>query len=84
MIQALKLIYLIVIAVEFVMSLMDFVIISITPMQIYERNNMNMHIIDASYTFDRDKLIFRFLSDTRIDFRELARELASIYKVRIE
>ena len=45
---------------------------------------MNMHIIDASYTFDRDKLIFRFLSDTRIDFRELARELASIYKVRIE
>ncbi len=52
--------------------------------KIVERNNMNMHIIDASYTFDRDKLIFRFLSDTRIDFRELARELASIYKVRIE
>ena len=52
--------------------------------KIVERNIMNMHIIDASYTFDRDKLIFRFLSDTRIDFRELARELASIYKVRIE
>ena len=43
-----------------------------------------MHIIDASYTFDRDKLIFRFFADNRIDFRELAKELASIYKVRIE
>lgn len=52
--------------------------------QIVERDNMNMHIIDASYTFDRDKLIFRFFADNRIDFRELARELASIYKVRIE
>ena len=52
--------------------------------QIVERDNMNMHIIDASYTFDRDKLIFRFLADNRVDFRELARELASIYKVRIE
>lgn len=52
--------------------------------QIVERDNINMHIIDASYTFDRDKLIFRFLSDNRVDFRNLARELASIYKVRIE
>ena len=52
--------------------------------QIVERDGINMHIIDASYTFDRDKLIFRFLADNRIDFRELARELASIYKVRIE
>lgn len=52
--------------------------------QIVERDNMKMHIIDASYTFDRDKLIFRFLADNRIDFRELARELAAIYKVRIE
>ena len=45
---------------------------------------MNMNIIDASYTFDRDKLIFRFLSDSRVDFRDLAKELASIYRVRIE
>ena len=52
--------------------------------QIVEKDNMNMHIIDASYTFDRDKLIFRFLADNRIDFRELARQLAAIYKVRIE
>ena len=52
--------------------------------KIVQRDGINMHVIDASYTFDRDKLIFRFLADNRIDFRELARELASIYKVRIE
>lgn len=42
MIQALTLIYFIVIAVTFVMSLMDFGNLSITPMQIYESNNLNM------------------------------------------
>ncbi len=46
--------------------------------------NLNMKIMDASYTFDRDKLIFRFLADNRVDFRDLAKELAKIYKVRIE
>ena len=55
-----------------------------TCRKIVQRDGINMHVIDASYTFDRDKLIFRFLADNRIDFRELARELASIYKVRIE
>ncbi len=52
--------------------------------QLVEKQDLKMHIIDASYTFDRDKLIFRFFADNRIDFRELAKELASIYKVRIE
>ena len=52
--------------------------------QIVERNDIKMHVIDATYTFDRDKLIFRFLADNRIDFRDLAKELASIYRVRIE
>lgn len=49
-----------------------------------EKKNLKMKILDASYTFDRDKLIFRFLADNRVDFRELAKDLASIYKVRIE
>lgn len=44
----------------------------------------NMIMVDCKYTFDRNQLIFRFLSDSRIDFRDLARELASIYKTRIE
>lgn len=49
-------------------------------------NDMNIHmtIVDCKYTFDRSQLLFRFLSDSRIDFRELARELASLYKTRIE
>ena len=49
-----------------------------------DKQELNMKIMDASYTFDRDKLIFRFLADNRVDFRELAKELASIYHVRIE
>lgn len=44
----------------------------------------HMIMVDSKYTFDRNQLIFRFLSDSRIDFRDLARELASIYKTRIE
>lgn len=45
---------------------------------------LNMNFVDAHYTFDRNQLIFRFLSDSRVDFRELARRLASIYRTRIE
>lgn len=46
--------------------------------------DLNMTVVDCRYTFDRNQLLFRFLSDSRIDFRDLARELASIYKTRIE
>lgn len=46
--------------------------------------NLNMHIIDAEYTFDRKQLLFNFYADERIDFRELAKKLASIYRTRIE
>jgi len=45
---------------------------------------LNMRILSASYTFDRNQLIFNFVADDRIDFRELAKKLASIYKTRIE
>ena len=41
-------------------------------------------ILDASYTFDRSQLLFNFLADNRVDFRKLAKDLASIYKTRIE
>lgn len=43
-----------------------------------------MKFLDASFTFDRNQLILNFLADDRIDFRELAKKLASIYKTRIE
>lgn len=46
--------------------------------------NLNMHIIDSSMTFDRKQLLISFVSDERIDFRELAKLLASKYHMRIE
>lgn len=52
--------------------------------ELANNQNLNMKILDASFTFDRDKLLFRFLADGRVDFRELAKELARIYHVRIE
>ena len=45
---------------------------------------INMQLIDASYTFDREQLIFKFLSDNRVDFRDLVKELANIFHTRIE
>ena len=45
---------------------------------------LGMKLVDAEYTFDRSKLIFYFTADGRVDFRELVRTLASIFKVRIE
>lgn len=52
--------------------------------KLVEENKLNMKILDASFTFDRSQLIFHFLSDNRVDFRNLAKELASIYRTRIE
>ena len=46
--------------------------------------NLNMELTDVEYKFDRSKLLFFFKSDERIDFRELVKELAAIYKTRIE
>ena len=47
-------------------------------------HNLNMFLIDCEYTFDRNKLIFYFTAEGRIDFRELVKDLASIFKTRIE
>ena len=52
--------------------------------QIAEKLGLVMSFIDASFTFDKKQLIFNFLADERIDFRELAKKLAAIYKTRIE
>ena len=45
---------------------------------------LNMHLTDVQYTFDNSKLLFCFTADGRIDFRELVKELAAIFKTRIE
>jgi len=52
--------------------------------KISEKLKLNMNFTEASYTLNRSQLIFYFISDVRVDFRDLARELASIYKTRIE
>ena len=49
-----------------------------------EELNLDMRILDAKFTFDRKQLLFNFMADERIDFRELAKKLAAIYKTRIE
>lgn len=48
------------------------------------QHKLKMKLIDAEYTFDRGKLIFYFVSDSRVDFRNLVKDLAYIFKVRIE
>lgn len=45
---------------------------------------LDMHFVDCFYTFDRNQLIFTFVADNRIDFRDLAKKLAQIYRTRIE
>jgi len=52
--------------------------------QISDKFNLEMKFLDAYYTFDRKQLVFQFLADNRVDFRDLAKSLASIYKTRIE
>lgn len=45
---------------------------------------LDMNILDASYSLDRKQLLFNFIADERVDFRELAKKLAAAYKTRIE
>ena len=52
--------------------------------EIANKLGLDMKFLDAYYTFDRKQLVFQFLADNRIDFRDLAKQLAAIYKTRIE
>ena len=47
-------------------------------------HKLKMKIVDVEYTFDNNKVIFYFTADGRVDFRELVKDLASIFKTRIE
>ncbi|SHK51571.1 Cell fate regulator YaaT, PSP1 superfamily (controls sporulation, competence, biofilm development) [Hathewaya proteolytica DSM 3090] len=49
-----------------------------------EKHGLNMKLIDVEYTFDNNKVIFYFTAEGRVDFRELVKDLASIFKTRIE
>lgn len=52
--------------------------------KLLKKYNLNITLIDASFTFEREQLVYHFLSDSRIDFRNLVKDLASIFKTRIE
>ncbi len=52
--------------------------------ELVKKNNLNMNVLDATYNFDKSQLLFRFLSDERVDFRNLAKELGSKLRTRIE
>jgi cell fate regulator YaaT (PSP1 superfamily) len=47
-------------------------------------HELDMKLVDVEYTFDRNKIIFYFTADGRVDFRELVKDLASIFRTRIE
>lgn len=49
-----------------------------------KEHEMDMKLVGAEYTFDNNKLIFYFTADERVDFRDLVKDLASIFKLRIE
>lgn len=55
-----------------------------TACEYARRLGLEMKVVDAEWTFDKQKLVFYFTADERVDFRELVKELASCFKTRIE
>lgn len=49
-----------------------------------KEHKLDMHLIDVEYTFDNNKVIFYFTADGRVDFRDLVKSLATIFRTRIE
>ncbi|MDR1674832.1 MAG: stage 0 sporulation family protein [Oscillospiraceae bacterium] len=49
-----------------------------------EQHGLKMSLVDAEYTFESDKILFYFTADLRVDFRELVKDLAGIFRTRIE
>ena len=52
--------------------------------ELIKKLNLDMKLLDVSYTFERTQMFFTYLSNDRVDFRDLAKELAKLYKTRIE
>ena len=55
-----------------------------TSLKKIREHGLDMKLIDVEYTFDNNKILFYFTADGRIDFRELVKDLAAIFKTRIE
>ena len=47
-------------------------------------NGLEMNLVDVEYTFDRSKILFYFTADGRVDFRQLVKDLAAVFRTRIE
>ncbi len=55
-----------------------------TCLQKIKNHNLDMKLIDVEYTFDNNKVLFYFTAEGRVDFRELVKDLAAVFKTRIE
>lgn len=55
-----------------------------TANELIKEHKLDMKLIDVEYTFDRSKILFYFTADGRVDFRELVKSLASVFRTRIE
>lgn len=55
-----------------------------TCMEKIQAHNLDMKLVDVEYTFNGSKIVFYFTADGRVDFRELVKDLASVFKTRIE
>lgn len=53
-------------------------------LQLIEKHDLDMNLVDAVFAFDGKKVVFYFTSDNRVDFRELVKDLASVFRARIE
>lgn len=53
-------------------------------LQKIDQHQLDMKLVDVEYTFDRSKIIFYFTADGRVDFRELVKDLAMVFRTRIE
>lgn len=69
---------------QYLTNLKDAKAALVNAKQYAEELNLNMRFIDSEFTFDRHQLVLNFYSDERVDFRELAKKLASVYRTRIE
>lgn len=49
-----------------------------------DKHDLEMKLVDVEYTFDNNKIVFYFTADGRVDFRNLVKDLASVFKMRIE
>lgn len=52
--------------------------------ELAKKNNLDIKLVEAEYQFDRNRITFYFVSETRVDFRQLVKDLAAVFKTRIE